>query len=147
MVEDQFSAAKKGDLDAGREAQQNRSDVEMGLKTLSDHFQELGADFGEEIERRASDAKLILETAAKYGVPVDMLWKPSGGSVQQDHKRRRGDDAACGIRTRISVHKGRTLPPSGHQMETRLAGIHSRLRQRGTDQLRSFQQATQEKCW
>ena len=24
--------------------------------------------------------KLILETAAKYGVPVDMLWKPSGGS-------------------------------------------------------------------
>ena len=68
-------------VDAGREAQQNRADVEMGLKTLSDHFQELGADFGEEIERRASDAKLILETAAKYGVPVDMLWKPSGSAV------------------------------------------------------------------
>jgi len=32
---------------------------------------------GEEIERRASDAKLILETAAKHGVPVEMLWKPS----------------------------------------------------------------------
>jgi hypothetical protein len=46
----------------------------MGLKTLSDHYAELGADFGEEIERRACDAKLILETAAKYGVPVDMLW-------------------------------------------------------------------------
>ena len=52
----------------------------MGLKTLSDHFQELGADFGEEIERRASDAKLILETAEKYGVPVEMLWKPSGAA-------------------------------------------------------------------
>jgi hypothetical protein len=39
------------------------------------------ADFGEEIERRASDAKLILETAAKYGVPVDMLWKPTGAVV------------------------------------------------------------------
>ncbi len=51
---------------------------QMGLKTLSDHFQELGADFGEEIERRASDAKLILETAAKHGVPVEMLWKPAG---------------------------------------------------------------------
>ena len=38
-------------VDAGREAQQNRADVEMGLKTLSDHFAELGADFGEEIER------------------------------------------------------------------------------------------------
>jgi capsid protein len=68
-------------VDAGREAQQNRADVEMGLKTLSDHFNELGADFGEEIERRAADAKLILETATKYGVPVDMLWKPNGMPV------------------------------------------------------------------
>jgi hypothetical protein len=36
----------------------------------------LGADFGEEIERRAADAKLILQTATKYDVPVGMLWKP-----------------------------------------------------------------------
>ena len=72
---------KRVTVDAGREAQQNRADVEMGLKTLSDHFQELGADFGEEIERRASDAKLILETAEKHGVPVDMLWKPNGMPV------------------------------------------------------------------
>jgi len=43
----------------------------------------LGTDFGEEIERRASDAKLILETAAKHGVPVEMLWKPAGNpSIQ-----------------------------------------------------------------
>ena len=65
-------------VDAGREAQQNRADVEMGLKTISDHYQELGADFGEEIERRARDARLILETALKYDVPVEMLWKTSG---------------------------------------------------------------------
>lgn len=52
----------------------------MGLKTLSDHDAELGAGFGEEIDRRACDARLILDTALKYGVPVDMLWKPSGGS-------------------------------------------------------------------
>ena len=76
--------------DAGREAQQNRADVEMGLKTLSDHYAELGADFGEEIERRGADAKLIIETAAKYGVPVEMLWKPSGGSVQQVPQKAQG---------------------------------------------------------
>ena len=56
---------------------------QMGLKTLSDHFQELGADFGEEIERRASDAKLILETAAKHGVPIEMLCKPAGNPSSQ----------------------------------------------------------------
>jgi capsid protein len=72
---------KRVTVDAGREAQQNRADVEMGLKTLSDHFQELGADFGEEIERRASDAKLILDTALKHGVPVEMLWKPTGSPL------------------------------------------------------------------
>ena len=68
---------KRVTVDAGREAQQNRADVEMGLKTLSDHFQELGADFGEEIERRAADARLILQTAERFGVPVEMLWKPT----------------------------------------------------------------------
>ena len=67
-------------VDSGREAQQNRADVEMGLKTLSDHYGELGADFGEEIERRAADARMILETATKYGVPVEMLWEPSNPS-------------------------------------------------------------------
>jgi hypothetical protein len=40
-----------------------------------------GADFGEEIERRAADAKLILDTAAKHGVP----WKCS------EAERRRVD--------------------------------------------------------
>jgi len=66
-------------VDAGREAQQNRADVEMGLKTISDHYEELGADFGEEIERRARDIKMILDAAEKHGVPVELLWKPAGG--------------------------------------------------------------------
>lgn len=67
-------------VDAGREAQQNRADVETGLKTLTDHYSELGSDFGDEIEKRAQDAKLILDTAQKYGVPVEMLWRPEGAS-------------------------------------------------------------------
>ncbi|MEY4246271.1 MAG: hypothetical protein RLZZ245_3856 [Verrucomicrobiota bacterium] len=64
----------------------------MGLKTLSDHFNEQEADFGEEIERRASDAKLIIETAEKYGIPVEMLWKPAGTVAKvagTQRKRRR----------------------------------------------------------
>jgi hypothetical protein len=50
----------------------------MGLLSFSDHFSELGMNFSEEIERRAQDAKAILETAARYGVPVEMLYRPSG---------------------------------------------------------------------
>jgi hypothetical protein len=50
-------------VDAGREAQQNRADVEAEIKTIIDHFAEHGADFREEMERRVY-AKLIPETAA-----------------------------------------------------------------------------------
>jgi capsid protein len=88
---------KRVTVDAGREAQQNRADVEMGLKTLSDHFQELGADFGEEIERRASDAKLILETAEKHGVPVEMLWKPSGSALTPASGRESGSPSSSRV--------------------------------------------------
>jgi len=52
-------------------------DAAMGLKTHSYHDAEMEIVFGEEIERRASDAKFILETATKHGVPVEMLWKPA----------------------------------------------------------------------
>lgn len=62
-------------VDAGREAQQNRADVEMGLKTLSEHFSELGMEFEEEMRIRAQNARYILDLAAEYNIPVEMLWK------------------------------------------------------------------------
>lgn len=80
-------------VDAGREAESHRKNVEMGLLTFSDHFSEMGMDFREEIERRAQDAKEILEMAKRYGVPVDMLYRPSGtqtvaGGAQQGDPRK-----------------------------------------------------------
>ncbi len=66
-------------VDAGREAQQNRADVETGLKTLDDHFAELGMDFSEELEIRAQNARAILDAAQRYQVPIELLYKPQGG--------------------------------------------------------------------
>ena len=66
-------------VDAGREAQQNRADVEMGLKTLAQSFGELGLDFEEEMRVRARNAKFLVELAAEYQIPLEMLWRPSGG--------------------------------------------------------------------
>ena len=74
-----FTTPRRITVDAGREAQQNRADVEMGLKTLSEHFAEQGMDFAEEMEIRAQNARALLDLADKYRVPIDMLWKPSGG--------------------------------------------------------------------
>jgi lambda family phage portal protein len=64
-------------VDAGREAAANQRDIEMGLKTLSDHFAELGMDPREEIRRRASDARLVIDTAKEFDVPVSMIYQPS----------------------------------------------------------------------
>jgi len=67
-------------VDAGREALANRADVEMGLKTLTEHFAEQGMDFNEEMEVRAQNARALLDLAAKYNIPLDLLYRPTGGT-------------------------------------------------------------------
>jgi len=64
-------------VDAGRESSANQRDIEMGLKTLSDHFAELGMNPVEEVRRRAADARLLIDTAKEFNVPVSMLYKPT----------------------------------------------------------------------
>lgn len=61
-------------VDAGREAMQNREDVKAGLKTLSDHYAELGMDFEEEAERRARDIAHLRDLAEKYNIPISLLF-------------------------------------------------------------------------
>ncbi len=68
-----FTTPRRVTVDAGREAAQNREDVKAGLKTLSDHFAELGMDINEELENRAREMKLIQSVAEKYGLaPQDL---------------------------------------------------------------------------
>lgn len=64
-------------VDAGREATANQKDIEMGIKSLSDHYAEQGMSFVEETERRAADARFIIDTAAKFGVPPSWIYRPS----------------------------------------------------------------------
>ena len=76
-----FQKPKRVTVDAGREAQQNRADVETGLKTLSESYAELGLDFEEQAEIRAQDARLLIDLAQKYNIPLDLLYRPSTGSI------------------------------------------------------------------
>lgn len=69
-------------VDAGREALQNREDVKAGLKTLSDHYAELGMDFEEEAERRARDIAHLRDLAEKYDIPLSLLFA-SGVSMEK----------------------------------------------------------------
>lgn len=69
-----FTTPRRVTVDAGREAQQNREDVKEGLKTLTDHFAELGMDIHEEMENRAREMHLIQTTARKYGISPQALF-------------------------------------------------------------------------
>lgn len=71
-------------VDAGRESAANQKDIAMGLKSLSDHYAELGCDPKQEIRRRAYDAKLLIDTAKEFGVPVSMLYQPSNNPADID---------------------------------------------------------------
>ena len=52
-----FTTPKRVTVDAGREAQQNRADIELGIKSMSEHFAEQGMDFNEEMEIRAQNQR------------------------------------------------------------------------------------------
>lgn len=69
-----FTTPRRVTVDSGREAAQNRADVQAGLKTLTDHYAELGMDIHEEVENRARELRLIQDTAAKYGLPPQLLF-------------------------------------------------------------------------
>ena len=64
-------------VDAGRESAANQRDIQMGLKTLSDHFQELGQDPREELRRRGADARMILDVAKEFNVPPSFIYEPA----------------------------------------------------------------------
>mgnify|MGYP006906753104 CR=1 FL=1 len=53
--------------------------MEVGLKTLEESYAELGLDFEEQAEVRAQNARMLIDLAAKYQVPLEFLYKPSGG--------------------------------------------------------------------
>lgn len=69
-----FCTPRRVTVDAGRETLQNREDVKAGLKTLSDHFAELGMDLHEELENRAREMQLIQATAKRYNISPQLLF-------------------------------------------------------------------------
>ena len=78
---------RKLTVDAGREEQQNRANVEMGLKTLEESFSECGLDFEDEMRTRASNARFIMTLAGipeSEPIPLWMLYKITGSQPDSE---------------------------------------------------------------
>lgn len=72
-----WTTPKRVTVDAGREAANDRADVEMGLLSMSELYSQRGLDFREEMAKRAEDMTYIKDLAAQSGIPFELLYRMS----------------------------------------------------------------------
>lgn len=72
-----WTTPKSVTVDAGRDAANDRADVELGLVSPSEVYQQRGYDFRTEMTRRADDMAYIAELAKARGIPFELLYKPT----------------------------------------------------------------------
>ena len=78
-----WTTPKSVTVDAGRDAANDRNDVEMGLLSMSELYAQRGLDFRTEMDKRANDMAFIIEKAKTAKIPVWMLYKPDFNWLQQ----------------------------------------------------------------
>ena len=72
-----WTTPKNVTVDAGRESANDRADVELGMVSLSEIYAQRGMDFRAEMEKRAQDMAHIAELAKEYGLPFELLYRPT----------------------------------------------------------------------
>jgi capsid protein len=76
-----WTTPKSVTVDAGREAANDRADVEMGLLSMSELYAQRGLDFRTEMQKRAADMVHIKNLAEEYGIPFELLFRPTNTPV------------------------------------------------------------------
>ena len=71
-----WTTPKSVTVDAGRDAANDRADVELGLMSMSELYAQRGLDFRTEMEKRANDMAYITSLAKEHGLPFELLYKP-----------------------------------------------------------------------
>lgn len=69
-----WTTPRKVTVDSGRDAQQNRMDIETGLKSLTDNYLEEGLDPKEKMRENAAEKKYLIQLSEEFGVPISMLY-------------------------------------------------------------------------
>jgi capsid protein len=78
-----WTTPKRVTVDAGREAANDRADVELGLLSMSELYAQRGLDFRTEMQKRAEDMKYISDLAEVAGIPLWTLYKPGFNWLQK----------------------------------------------------------------
>jgi capsid protein len=78
-----WTTPKRLTIDAGRDAAQDRADVELGLLSMSELYAQRGLDLKTEMAKRAKDMKYIRDLAEAEGIPMWTLYKPAFNWLQE----------------------------------------------------------------
>jgi capsid protein len=81
-----WTTPKSVTVDAGRDAANDRADIEMGLMSVSELYGQRRLDFSTEMELRAKDMAYIQNLSKTYGIPFELLFRPTNtplGTVAQ----------------------------------------------------------------
>jgi hypothetical protein len=78
-----WTTPKSVTVDGGRDAANDRADVELGLLSMSELYAQRGLDFKQELSKRADDMNFVIGLAKDKGLPVWMLYKPGFNWLQQ----------------------------------------------------------------
>ena len=87
--ETSWTTPKSVTVDGGRDAANDRADVELGLLSMSELYAQRGLDFRTEMDKRASDMVHIQNLAKQYGIPFELLFRPTNtpmGTVESVDK-------------------------------------------------------------
>ena len=72
---------RKVTIDANRDAMANQRDIQMGIKTLSDHYAEQGMDFYEETDRRIEEQLYITQRCSEKGLDPWRVYMPQNTPI------------------------------------------------------------------
>lgn len=102
-----WTTPRKVTVDAGRDSQQNRLDIETGLKSLTENYLEEGLDPKEKMRENAAEKKYLIQLSEEFGVPLSMLYKPQNISPVDINQSVTPNDEA---RAREMPDDGEILP-------------------------------------
>lgn len=90
-----FQLPRKPTVDVGREGKQALEDYKSGLRTAQDIMAEQGLDWREQFDQRIAEAKYLMESAEREGVPLSMI-QDNGNNAsadkEDDDKKDNEDD-------------------------------------------------------
>ena len=81
-----YQGPRKISVDGGRDAGAAREDYKLGLTTLQELYAERGLHWEDEVEKRISEQRFVLDLADKYGIDPNrvQLLTPNGLPQQNE---------------------------------------------------------------